>query len=145
MDKKFFEELLSKAKAPERVAVNFVEDKYVFISSAENTNDTIGWFSINSNIVEESLKKRGISWCYVIETATNRSPCVYMFIGNGLTKEYVKGELEGFMPRIPENIHLYFEDKSFSSIDIDDYNNSMSDFERELIRRASDVFNVLEP
>ena len=142
MDKKYFETLLSKVKAPERVAVNFVEDKYVFIASAENSNDTIGWFTINSNIVEEYLEESGLSWCYVIEMAPKKSPCIYMFIGKGLTKEYVIDELEDELANIPENIHLYFEDKPFSSIDIDDYDNSISEFEKELLKKASDVFKV---
>ena len=92
-----------------------------------------------------NLEKSGLSWCYVIETAPQKSPCIYMFIGKGLTKEYVIDELEEGLANIPENIHLYFEDKPFSSIDIDDYDNSISEFEKELIRKASDVFKVYEP
>ena len=145
MDKKFFENLLEKVKAPERVAVNFVEDKYVFIASAKNKNDTIDWYTINSNIVEDYLEDSGLSWCYVIETGPNKSPCIYMFIGKGLTKEYVINELEDDMANIPNNIHLYFEDNSFSSIDIDDYDNSISELEKELVRKASDIFKVYEP
>lgn len=145
MDKTFFKTLLSKVQNPERVAVNFVEDKYVFIASAENMNDTIDWFTINSNIVEETLENSGLSWCYLIETAPKKSPCIYMFIGKGLTKEFVIDELKDEMTNIPEDIHLYFEDNPFSSIVIDDYDNSISELEKELMRKASDVFKVYEP
>ena len=145
MDKTFFKTLLSKVQNPERVAVNFVEDKYVFIASAENMNDTIDWFTINSNIVEEILENSGLSWCYLIETAPKKSPCIYMFIGKGLTKEFVIDELKDEMTNIPEDIHLYFEDNPFSSIVIDDYDNSISELEKELMRKASDVFKVYEP
>ena len=54
-------------------------------------------------------------------------------------------ELEDDMANIPNNIHLYFEDNSFSSIDIDDYDNSISELEKELVRKASDIFKVYEP
>ena len=145
MDKTFFKTLLSKVQNPERVAVNFVEDKYVFIASAENLNDIIDWFTINSNIMEENLEESGLSWCYVIETAPKKSPCIYMFIGKGLTKEFVIDELKDEMTNIPEDIHLYFEDNPFSSIVIDDYDNSISELEKELMRKASDVFKVYEP
>ena len=68
-----------------------------------------------------------------------------MFIGKGLTKEFVIDELKDEMTNIPEDIHLYFEDNPFSSIDIDDYDNSISELEKELMRKASDVFKVYEP
>ena len=142
MDKKFFSSLLLKVKSPERVAVNFVEDKYAFIASAENTNDTSDWFCINSNVIEEYLKKNNLSWCYVIEAAPKKSPCIYMFIGEGMTKEYIVEELKDGMRIIPKDIHLYFEENTFSSINIEDYDNSISEFEKILIRKASDVLRV---
>lgn len=145
MDKKYFASLFSKLQGPERVVVKFVEDRYAFIASTENTNDTIGWYYINSQIVENSLREKGLSWCYVFETEPEKSPCIYMFIGEGLTKEFIIEELKESMERLPEGTKIYYETASFKSIDIADYDNSISELEKELTRRASDVFRVYEP
>ena len=46
---------------------------------------------------------------------------------------------------IGEGRKLYFEDDSFSSIDVDRYDNSLSELERELKNKVSDVFVVYKP
>ena len=57
MDKHFFESVLSKLQAPERVKVLFIENQYVCILSADNTNDTFDWFHINSDLLEKELSR----------------------------------------------------------------------------------------
>ena len=54
-------------------------------------------------------------------------------------------ELKESMERLPEGTKIYYETASFKSIDIADYDNSISELEKELTRRASDVFRVYEP
>ena len=67
-----------------------------------------------------------------------------MFIGEGLSKEYIIEELKETTKTLPDDRNLYYEDVPFSSIDIDKYDNSITVFEQELTRKASDVFRVYE-
>lgn len=142
MDKHFFESVLSKLQAPERVKVLFIENQYVCILSADNTNDTFDWFHINSDLLEKELRNAGLSWCYMFETAPRLAPCIYMFVGNSLTKDFMESETKEMIEKCPENRNFYFEDASFCSIDADKYDNSISELEEELLRKASDVFRV---
>lgn len=142
MDKKLFESILSKLQSPERVKVLFIENQYVCIVSADNTNDTFDWFHINSDLLEDGLKKVGLNWCYLFETAPRLTSCIYMFVGKGLTKDFVETETRVMIENCPENRKFYLEDGAFSSIDTDLYDNSISELEEELIRKASDVFRV---
>lgn len=144
MDKSFFEALFSRLTAPEKVVVKFIDNKYAFIDSIDSINDSYDWFYVNSNLIEEALQKKGLAWCYMFETAPNKFPCIYMFIGKGLSKEYVIEELKETTNTLPDDRNLYYEDVPFSSIDIDKYDNSITEFEQELTRKASDVFRVYE-
>ena len=58
MDRIFLESLMSKVQNPARVCVKFYDHKYYYIESVEQTNDTLGWYAINGNVVEEELEKK---------------------------------------------------------------------------------------
>lgn len=145
MDRVFLESLMSKVQNPARVCVKFYDHKFYYIESVERTNDTLGWYTINGNIVERELEKEGYSWIYVFETAPKQSPIIYMFFGKGLSKEAIEEEFKDIEESLPEGRQIYFEDKSFSEIDVDEYDDSISVFEQELYRKASEVFRVYEP
>ena len=135
---------MSKVKNPARVCVKFYDRKYYYIESVERTNDTLGWYTINSNVVEEELEKEGYSWCYVFETAPEQSPIIYMWFAEGLTKENLEKELDDVKDSLPEGRQIFFEDAPFSTIDVDQYDNSMTVLEQELYKKASEVFRVYE-
>jgi len=145
MNLEFIESLLDKVVKPDRVEIKLLDRKYLLIQSAENTNDTIGWFHINSRTLENEFETNNLSWCYVFETAPKHAPCIYMFAGDGLSKEEIKAFLEDGEDTLPEGREIYYEDISFSAIDVDQYDNSMTVLEQELFRKASDVFKVYEP
>ncbi len=67
-----------------------------------------------------------------------------MLIGHDMTKEFVAEELKDSFNNLPENKQIYIKETPFSSIEIDDYDNSISEFDREFMRKASDVFKVYE-
>jgi hypothetical protein len=145
MNLSFIESLLDKVAKPDRVEIKLLDRKYLLIQSAENTNDTIGWFHINSRVLEDEFEANNLSWCYVFETAPKQAPCIYMFVGEKLTKENLKAFLEDGEETLPEGRKIYYEDISFSEIDIDQYDNSMTVLEQELFRKAGEVFKVYEP
>ena len=144
MDRVFLESLMSKVKNPARVCVKFYDNKYYYIESVEGTNDTLGWFTINGNVVEEELEKEGYSWIYVFETAPKQNPFIYMFFGKGLTKDYLEEEFKDIEETLPEGRQIFFEEASFSEIEVDKYDNSITFLEKELYKKASDVFKVYE-
>lgn len=144
MDREFLEYLLSKVKNPARVCVKFYDHKYYYIESVERTNDTLGWYTINGNVVEEELEKEGYTWIYVFETAPNQSPIIYMFFGKSLSKEYLEEEFKNIEESLPEGRQIYFEEASFSEIDVDQYDNSITVLEKELYKKAGEVFRVYE-
>lgn len=144
MDKSFWIEILSGLSSVDKIAVRSFDDKYYGIYSLENTNDTYDWFHINSQKLEDALQANGFSWCYLIETAPSATPFIYLFTGPGLTKKFVEEEIASLPTDVPEGRNIYFEDCSFSQIDIDKYDNSISALEEELLRKASDVFKVYE-
>ena len=145
MNLSFIESLLDKVAKPDRVEIKLLDRKYLLIQSAENTNDTIGWFHINSQALENEFDANNLSWCYVFETAPKQAPCIYMFAGENLSKEEIKAFLEDGEETLPEGREIYYEDISFSAIDVDQYDNSMTVLEQELFRKASEVFRVYEP
>lgn len=145
MNLSFIESLLDKVAKPDRVEIKLLDRKYLLIQSAENTNDTIGWFHINSRALENEFEANNLSWCYVFETAPKQAPCIYMFAGENLSKEEIKSFLEDGESTIPEGRDIYYEDVPFSWIDIDQYDNSMTVLEQELFRKASEVYRVYEP
>jgi hypothetical protein len=69
----------------------------------------------------------------------------YMFAGENLSKEEIKAFLEDGEETLPEGREIYYEDISFSAIDVDQYDNSRTVLEQELFRKASEVFRVYEP
>ena len=145
MDNSFFELLLSKVRVPERVTIRMYDNKYPFVTSVENTNDTWDWFHVNSAALENTLQEHGLSWCYLFETAPKKVPCIYMFFGQGLSKELMEEVMDEERNALEEGRKFWFEDNSFSSIDVEQYDNSISELERELRNKASDVFVVYEP
>ena len=144
MDKSFWSKILSSLSSVDRIAVRSFDDKYYGIYSLENTNDTYDWFQMNSQKLEAALQVNGFSWCYLIETAPSASPFIYLFTGPNMTKEYIEKEIASLSTDVPEDRNIYFKDCSFSQIDIDRYDNSISALEEELLRKASDVFKVYE-
>lgn len=68
-----------------------------------------------------------------------------MFFGQGLSKEIMENAMCEEINALEEDRHFYFEDDSFSSIDVDQYDNSITELEKELTRKASDVFRVYQP
>lgn len=145
MDKAFFESMLSQTKNPERVEIKNYENLYCVIQSAENTNDTLGWFYINNKVVEQALQQKGLKWCYVFETAPKAYPFVYMFIGESVTRNFVEQEIGAFKQTLPKGREFFIEDVPFASINLNKYNKSKSVLEHELRKYASDVFEVFEP
>jgi len=145
MDRSFLESLMSKVQNPARACVKWYDHKFYYIESAERTNDTLGWYHINSKVVEDALEEKGFSWCYAFETAPEQSPIIYMFFGNGMTQKTLEEEFGDSRESLPEGRSLYFEDAPFSSIDVDQYDNSRTVLEQELFRKASEVFRVYEP
>lgn len=145
MDNSIFELLLSKVRAPERVTIRMYDNKYPFVTSVENTNDTWDWFHVNSAALENTLHEHGLSWCYIFETVPKKVPCIYMFFGQGLSKELMEEVMDEERNALEEGRKFWFEDDSFSSIDVDQYDNSISELEQELRNKASDVFVVYEP
>ena len=129
---------------PKRVGLNIFEDEHPFLILAENTNDTIGWFNTNGSAIEEALEQNGLSWGYLFETASNQSPCIYMFIGEDLTKEKLKEILKGTEETLEDGRKFYYEDGTFSAIDVEQYDNSITELEKIATRYASDVFKVYE-
>jgi len=130
---------------PDRIVCKIYDSKYLLIESAEQTNDTIGWYVINSKAIEERLQANNLQWCYVIETAPKSQPFIYMFIGKDISREYLENEMKEAAESIPEGRNYYIEDGSFDSIDIDQYDDSKTFLEQELFRKASDVLRVYEP
>lgn len=145
MNLSFIESLLDKVVKPDRAEIKLLDRKYLLIESAENTNDTVGWFHINGQTLEKEFEANNLSWCYVFETAPKQTPCIYMFAGEDLSKEEVKSFLEDGESTIPEGHEIYYEDVPFSSIDLDQYDDSMTILEQELFRKASEVYRVYEP
>ncbi len=144
MNRDFFASLFTRVQTPDRIAIRFVNDQYAYIESVDKDKDLVDWFCVNSNILEESLNEHNLSWCYLIETVPNERPDVYMLIGHDMTKEFVAEELKDSFNNLPENKQIYIKETPFSSIEIDDYDNSISEFDREFMRKASDVFKVYE-
>ena len=144
MNRDFFASLFTRVQTPDRIAIRFVNDQYAYIESVDKEKDLVDWFCVNSNILEESLNEHNLSWCYLIETVHNERPDVYMLIGRDMTKEFVAEELKDSFNNLPENKQIYIKETPFSSIEIDDYDNSISEFDREFMRKASDVFKVYE-
>lgn len=144
MDKNFWNTILSNLSSPDKVSVRRYEGDYYGIFSSENSNDTYDWFHVNSRQLELNLQDKGFSWCYVIETAPSATPFIYLFTSPNMSKDFIKHELNSYIEEMPKGRHVYFEDCSFSNIDIDKYDNSISALEKELYRKASDVFRVYE-
>ena len=102
-------------------------------------------FGINSKAIENCLQENNLLWCYVIETAPKSQPFIYMFIGEDISREYLENEMKEAAESIPEDRNYYFEEGSFDSIDIDQYDDSKTVLEQEAFRKASEVFRVYEP
>jgi len=147
MDAQSYAKILSGINIanPGRIVCKIYDKKYLLIESAEQTNDTIGWYAINSKAIENCLQENNLLWCYVIETAPKSQPFIYMFIGEDISREYLENEMKEAAESIPEDRNYYFEEGSFDSIDIDQYDDSKTVLEQEAFRKASEVFRVYEP
>ena len=133
---------MAKVQNPARVCVKFYDHKFYYIESAEGTNNTSDWYAINSSVIEDELKKEGYTWYYVFETASEQSPVIYMFFGKGLSKETLEEVLNDIEESMPEDRKVFIEDAAFSTIDVDQYDNSISVLEEELYRKAYEVFTT---
>ena len=146
MDIKTLKSILSKVEImnPNRVVISQFENTPPFFESAESTNDMIGWFHTNSKAIETCLEENGLSWCYLFETAPKHSPCIYMFIERDITKESLKKIMKDYEKSLPDGRNFYYEDDSFSSIDVEQYDNSITELEKIATIYAGDVFKVYE-
>jgi len=90
MNLSFIESLLDKVVKPDRVEIKLLDRKFLLIQSAENTNDTIGWFHINSQALENEFEANNLSWCYVFETAPKQAPCITCLPGKIYPKKKLK-------------------------------------------------------
>ena len=142
MYKIILESLMAKVQNPAKVCMKFYDHKFYYIESAEGTNDTLDWYAINSSVIEEELENAGYNWYYVFETTPEQSPFIYLFFGKGLSRETLEEELNDAEKSLPENRQVFIEDASFSTIDVDQYDNSISVLEEELYRKASEVFRT---
>ena len=142
MDRNFLESLMAKVQNPARVCVKFYDNQFYYIESAEGTNNTLDWYAINSSVIEDELEKEGYTWYYVFETASEQSPVIYMFFGKELSRETLEEVLSDIEESIPEDRQVFIEDAAFSTIDVDQYDNSISVLEEELCRKASEVFRT---
>ena len=142
MDRNFIESLMAKVQNPAKVCVKFYDHKFYYIESAEGTNDTLDWYAINSSVIEDELEKAGYNWYYVFETAPEQSPVIYMFFGKELSWETLEEVLNDIEKSLPEDREVFIENASFSTIDVDEYDNSISVLEEELYRKASEVFRT---
>ena len=133
MDNSFFELLLSKVKVPERVTIRMYDNKYPFVTSVENTNDTWDWFHVNSAVLEKILHEHGLTWCYIFDTAPNKIPCIYMFFGQGLSKELMEEVMDE--DRI-DDIYDYFAESDTDSLEaaLDELGQECSEDEIRLVR-----------
>jgi hypothetical protein len=130
---------------PGRIVCKIYDKKYLLIESAEQTNDTIGWYAINSKAIEKCLQANNLLWFYLIETAPKSQPFIYMFIGEDISRKYLENEMKEAAESIPEDRNYYIEEGCFDSIDIDQYDDSKTVLEQEVFRKASEVFRVYEP
>lgn len=142
MDKIILESLMAKVQNPAKVCVKFYDNKFYYIESAEGINDTLDWYAINSSVIEDELEKAGYNWYYVFETAPEQSPVIYMFFGKELSWETLEEVLNDIEKSLPEDREVFIENASFSTIDVDEYDNSISVLEEELYRKASEVFRT---
>lgn len=144
MNNKIAKALLLELENPDRVKISILNDNMVCILSADNTNDTLDWFLVNSSKIETSLANEGLSWCYVFETIPKEKPMVYLFMGE-ISEKAIKDELRNSFETLPEDRQIHFEFATFASIDKDAYDNSITPLEEELKQKSSDVFRVIEP
>ena len=123
MDRNFLESLMAKVQNPAKVCVKFYDNQFYYIESAEGTNNTLDWYAINSSVIEDE-------------------PVIYMFFGKGLSWETLEVVLNDIEKSLPEDREVFIENASFSTIDVDEYDNSISVLEEELYRKASEVFRT---
>lgn len=144
MDKENIFKLIGDTENPERVLFGFFDDGTLYIQSSENTNDTWGWYHINSERLEKGFVEMGLSWCYIFETVPRQKPFIYMFVGELVTKEYAIKESRVAIETLAKDRELYFENKSFSLIDKDKYDKSITELERMIRKASSDIIEVYE-
>jgi hypothetical protein len=144
MDKKQLQELLDNTENSNRVIFELLCDGTLRIKSKNNTNDTWGWFHINSEMLEDAFRKMNLSWCYIFETAPQHKPIIYLLAGETMTREYAIKDNRVEVEMLPEGREMFFEAKPFSLIDKDKYDNSLTELEKLLRKSASDVIEVYE-
>lgn len=144
MDKQSIKNLLLKMTNPGRVNIAYFENDYACVISAENLNDTHGWYHFNSRAFEEGLNALGYNWCYLFETIPGQVPFIYLFFGEQVTKSFVINETKSMKATLPSGHELHYIDAEFTSINYAAYDNSVSTLEQLLRMKASDVFEVFE-
>lgn len=144
MTREQFDTIMTGVDNPSRVQLGINED-YDFLMSAENTNDTVDWFKVNALQLENNLMNSELTWVYVIETIPNSRPFIYMFIGEFITKFFIKKIVDDLMTNKPEGREVIIHKGSFPSVDIDKYDGTRSVLQDLFTMKAADVFEVLEP
>lgn len=111
-----------------------------FIKSADNTNDTYGWYEVNYKTIERSLCKYGIKFVYVFETSNEErwdtAPIITMFIGKDISRQSVCDSLISSYGYIEENVIIHegsYDCRPFES-----------QLYHSLTRKASEHFFITE-
>lgn len=149
MEKIFYEKILKQLENPSRVQICFFDapvsclEGYQVIMSKGNTNDTVGWFRVNSEKLEKYLTDNGKSWAYCIERDNmfEFDACIYMFIGIDLNAY----PLYLPFPQDDEYRSYILWPLSFANLSKKYYERKPTAIEKALFEKATDVFKVLEP
>ena len=122
MNKEHFDKMIEGLINPSRIKVLVLEG-YDVLLSARNTNDTMTWFKENGNTLEKNLRELGLRWVYVIETCPDDKPCIYMFIGQNMTKSIADKLTDRAKRTLPNDRTMIVSDGYMRYIDIDKYDN----------------------
>jgi len=137
-------EILKQLENPSRVEVMLI-DGYDVIMSSKNTNDTIDWFRVNSRKLEDYLIKHNQRFFYVLEKDGDYDACIYLYIGQDLTRIDMERLIEDYQKRCPVGLKYFLENSHFNSIEKSKYERKKTTLEQILLQKSSDVIEVLEP
>lgn len=127
---------------PERVKVA-VTPEYDLLLSAENTNDTMEWFKINSESLESNLRHQKLKWAYAIETCPDNQPFIYMLISPNMSTWKANKLILRAKNTLPEDRSIFASEGPFKAFKIDNFDLTPTTLLDELFTKyASDVLRV---
>ena len=138
---KFFYDILIQLANPSRVQVLDM-DGYFLMMSKNNTNDTWGWYYINSQKLEDYLKNNGYKWHYVFEKYDDEDSYIYLYIGKNLSHKDVCEMVKEYEKKYPNS--YFVESGNFNSFDKSKYERKLTVFEETVIRMSGNVFTIHE-